>query len=195
MATPVDRRTALLDATLALLGEGGLSAVTHRAVEAAAGLPHGSTTYYFKTRQQLIDAAVDRLAELDHQAVDAIGHEVAMVLAGGRGELDYARLAAGITAWISARPELQLARYELSLAGARRPEIAVKMQAGRASFVRLLLPIVVSVGSPEPERDAGILLALLDGLIFEQMTARTPGAPPPAIDELALRRVLAAITP
>jgi AcrR family transcriptional regulator len=192
MAARPDRRAQLLDATIAVIGRGGLSAVTHRAVEAEAGLPHGSTTYYFRSRQQLIDAAVEHLMVVDHEAVDWIAHEIAMVLAEGRGELDHERLAAGVTGWIRARPELQLARYELTLAGARRPEIRERMRAGRETFVRLLIPIVVAAGSPEPERDASALLAMLDGLILNELTGR-PDGHEPTITGLALRRILEAI--
>lgn len=187
-----DRRAQLLDATIAVIGRGGLSAVTHRAVEAEAGLPHGSTTYYFKSRQALIDAAVERLLVVDHEAVDWIAHEIAMVLAEGRGELDHDRLAAGVTTWIRTRPELQLARYELTLAGSRRPEIRERMRAGRETFVRLLVPIVVAAGSTDPPRDASAMLAMLDGLILNELTGR-PDGQAPEISGLALKRILDAI--
>ena len=49
VTTETDRRTALLEASLRLIGRDGLRGVTHRAVEQEAGAPHGSTTYYFKT--------------------------------------------------------------------------------------------------------------------------------------------------
>ncbi len=178
MSERSDRRTALLDATLALIAEGGLAAVTHRAVEARAGLPHGSTTYYFRSRQKLIDAAVSRLAEIDHAVVDAIGHEVALLVAQRGPSIDYAELAARFTGWIRARPDVQLIRYELFLAGTRRPEIAHTMQEARASFVRLLVPIAVAAGADDPERAASTMVSLLNGLIFDELTARPPGHAP-----------------
>src|SRR5690606_37242056 len=105
---------------------------------------------------------------------------------------DHDRLAAGMTAWIRARPELQLARYELSIAGARRPGIRERMRAGRETFVRLLEPIVVAAGSPDPHRDASAMLAKVDGLIFRELTSRPDGTEP-TISGLALRRILEAI--
>ena len=39
-----DRRTLLLDAALELVGTQGMRGLTHRAVDAAAGLPPGSTS-------------------------------------------------------------------------------------------------------------------------------------------------------
>ena len=41
------RREALLRAAVALLAEGGVRAVTHRAVADRAGVPLAATTYYF----------------------------------------------------------------------------------------------------------------------------------------------------
>jgi AcrR family transcriptional regulator len=187
-----DRRTALLDAALALIAESGLRSVTHRAVEARVGLPHGSTTYYFKSHEQLVEAAVDRLNEIDHAGVDTIGRELALELAIGRGELNIDRFAAALTAWIRQRPDVQLVRYELSLAGTRRPEIAAKMRASRASFIRLLMPVAVSVGAADPERDADTLLSLINGLIFDELTSREPGHEP-AITARDLARVIRAI--
>ncbi|MGI8430392.1 MAG: TetR/AcrR family transcriptional regulator [Solirubrobacteraceae bacterium] len=120
---PADRRTALLDVTLCLVAAGGLRAVTHRAVERDAGLPHGSTTYYFKTREQLVDAAVDRLAQLDHEHVDEMAYAVTMALAprAERLDPDLEAVGAALAAWLEEERTIQLARFELLLEGARRP--------------------------------------------------------------------------
>ncbi|MFC7482775.1 TetR/AcrR family transcriptional regulator [Luedemannella flava] len=56
----VNRRDDLLDAAITVLGEGGMRALTHRAVDAAAGLPAGSTSNYFRTRDALLGAVIDR---------------------------------------------------------------------------------------------------------------------------------------
>src|SRR5919202_1583333 len=57
-----NRRNEILDAAIAVLGESGIHALTHRAVDAAAGLPAGSTANYFRTRDALLDAVVERFA-------------------------------------------------------------------------------------------------------------------------------------
>ena len=56
------RRDDLLDAAICLLGERGTHALTHRAVDAAAGLPAGSASNYFRTRDALLNAVVERFA-------------------------------------------------------------------------------------------------------------------------------------
>ncbi|WP_234038673.1 hypothetical protein [Micromonospora coerulea] len=42
-----------------------MRALTHRAVDARAGVPAGTTSAYLRTRQALIEAVVRRLADLD----------------------------------------------------------------------------------------------------------------------------------
>ena len=55
-----DRRTVLLDAALELVGTQGMRGLTHRAVDAAAGVPPGSTSNHFRTREALVLGIVER---------------------------------------------------------------------------------------------------------------------------------------
>lgn len=59
-----DRRDLIADAAISTVATAGLRGLTHRAVDAAAGLPAGSTSYYFRTRSALISACYHRLAAL-----------------------------------------------------------------------------------------------------------------------------------
>jgi AcrR family transcriptional regulator len=59
------RRDALLDAGVELLTEGGFAAVSHRAVAERAGLPLAATTYYFRSRDDLIAAAFELMVDRD----------------------------------------------------------------------------------------------------------------------------------
>ena len=60
------RLEVLADAAIDLVAESGMRGLTHRAVDARAGVPAGSTSAYFRTREALIEGMVRRLAELDH---------------------------------------------------------------------------------------------------------------------------------
>jgi DNA-binding transcriptional regulator YbjK len=59
-----DRRDRLRDAAIEVLATDGGRGLTHRAVDAAADLPPGTTKNYFPTRQSLLLAAAERCAEL-----------------------------------------------------------------------------------------------------------------------------------
>jgi len=58
-----DRRDRLADAGLALLAREGARGVTYRAVERAAGLPAGTTSNYFRSRDELMAALAARIYE------------------------------------------------------------------------------------------------------------------------------------
>ena len=62
-----ETRTALLDATVELLGEVGFGALTTREVALRAGVSRGAQTHHFPTKADLVVAAIERL--FDRQAV------------------------------------------------------------------------------------------------------------------------------
>src|SRR6266568_2291300 len=68
----MSRRALIADAAISTLARDGMRGLTHRAVDRAAGLPEGSASYYFRTRQALLQATVERLAELT--STDMLGN-------------------------------------------------------------------------------------------------------------------------
>jgi DNA-binding transcriptional regulator YbjK len=59
----VSRRDLLIEVALDMIAEHGVAGTTHRRVAAAAGVPLGSTTYYFEDLGDLFRAAFGRLAD------------------------------------------------------------------------------------------------------------------------------------
>jgi TetR/AcrR family transcriptional regulator, regulator of biofilm formation and stress response len=53
-----DRRTRIAQAGVEIVARNGTERLTHRAVAAAAGVPLGSTTYHYKTLDDLLAAAL-----------------------------------------------------------------------------------------------------------------------------------------
>src|SRR5690242_21673909 len=62
---PEQRRRELCDAAIALLAREGIKGVTHLKVDRKAGVPDGTTSFYFRTSSALIRAAANRIADLD----------------------------------------------------------------------------------------------------------------------------------
>jgi len=60
MSPAAERRERIADAVISVLAERGSRGLTHRAVDEVAGLPTDSTSYYFRTRAELLAAAVPR---------------------------------------------------------------------------------------------------------------------------------------
>src|SRR6187455_857656 len=109
------RRTEILDGALAVLADQGMRGLTHRAVDAAAGLPAGSTSYYFRSRAALLEACVADLVAQDHAELDLMTPLVTAsdwrVLADALGDVLYR--------WISTDRRRHVARYELSMEALR----------------------------------------------------------------------------
>ncbi len=166
----VDRRTLLLDATIRVIGTKGMAAVKHRSVQDAAGLSHGAVTYYFGTLNDLIVAAVERLAELDEKRLTELMRQLILVLAPRSPEPDFDSLQQALVEWIESDPIHQIARYELLLEGRRNPTIRAAVSSAAAAMWRAVRPIAVAVGSEDPDHDARVIVALLDGLIFDRFT-------------------------
>ena len=161
-----DRRTVIADAAIATIAREGMRGFTHRAVDRTAGLAEGSTSYYFRTRDALMFAAVARLAERDELDIGDVP-DIA-------GSVDLEALTTLVTAlvltWLTDGRERTQARYELSLESTRRPELRARLRAHGATFRYLAQKTFASAGAGDPERRAHTFLASLDGLIMYQLT-------------------------
>ncbi|MFE5325180.1 TetR/AcrR family transcriptional regulator [Embleya sp. NPDC056575] len=159
------RREALLDATVRLLARDGARAVTHRAVAVEAGTTHGSTRYYFGTREQLLDEALRRLAG---RQIDEIRTVLRRSATADPQEFA-TRLARYMTDTVAGDRDASIARYELFLEVARRPELRPALAEWGAVQREALAARLAAVGAAEPEAAAADLLTLLNGLVLEQL--------------------------
>lgn len=174
-----DRRRRIADAVITVLAARGSRGLTHRAVDEVAGLPTGSTSYYFRSRAELLAAAVPRLAELD-----------AAVLEDDDGDPLQHLVRTLTDALQGAGRRRTLARYELVLEAARRPEIHRELATGT---VRMLERMAALFPSSPPERArirARDLLAFIDGLLLANVTSPEEKRQSPAELADALARAL-----
>ncbi|MEA2843833.1 MAG: hypothetical protein QOJ69_1504 [Actinomycetota bacterium] len=140
-------RVSLLDAALDLLGRCGGAALTVRATENAAGLPHGSVRHHFGDRAGMVAALFDHLA--DSEGIPAEGGA-----------------AAAMEHWLGPGRTLTLARYELFLMAARDPSLRAPLVRARERFVAAAAQ-QVGVGS------AATIVAAVDGLILDALVRGT----------------------
>jgi DNA-binding transcriptional regulator YbjK len=174
-----DRRAHIADAIIEILARTGSRGLTHRAVDDAAGLPRGSTSYYLRTRASLMEAAVDRLAEADTitlrpRADESLAEMLTRVL-------DQLR---------STDRERTLARYELSLEAVRRPELRPALDAGSQRVRRAIADHLVGNGVADAEIVAGDVMALFDGLLLRDLTAPDGYRAAPAELQRSVERLL-----
>jgi AcrR family transcriptional regulator len=200
------------DAAIAVLAEQGARGLTHRAVDAEAGLPPGTTSNYARTREALLTLTLTRIAELE--AADAVEAGAAELSEPGysRSGLSGSGISAtgvsmaglaGLLATVLDRwindPEAQrrvVARFELALEATRRPGLRAfydEMGLGiRVETARLL----AASGSADPERDAWTLIAWMEGTTFYALAGAGAAVRPP-LDVLRdqLGRLLATMIP
>lgn len=186
MATPTPERfAAITDAAISLIAELGMRGLTHRATDARAGLPAGTTSAYFRTRKALVEAIVRRLAEKDN--ADLSRRELPPPATAGQDTLDTATLAAGIAAllddWLSNGRTRALARYACLLEATHHPELHQILGYGvtlRAQAATML----TALGAPDPARRGDYFVAAVDGLLFDRLAgAGARSAPPPGTPE------------
>ncbi|MGW6874035.1 TetR/AcrR family transcriptional regulator [Streptomyces xanthophaeus] len=181
-----DRRTLIADTAIATVAAAGLRGLTHRAVDTAAGLPVGSTSYYFRTRTSLIQACYGRLAELDLADVDQDAPTApgAFSTATGRSEAA-AALASVLHRWLTTSRARQLARFELSLEAARNPDLRTGLhQAGLGARARAA-GILAALGADRPEESAELMVAWTEGLLYDHLAgALSATRPTPTLPAL-----------
>jgi DNA-binding transcriptional regulator YbjK len=178
MARAADRRAVIADAVIAVLAERGSRGLTHRAVDEVAGLPPGSTSYYFRSRAELLAAAVPRLAELDLAALDvpADPRERLVLILGDALHGEGRRRT--------------LARYELVLEAGRRPEIHRALATGTERLLEGVAGLFPATPPEEARTRARDVLAFVDGLLLANVTSPEHERQSPAELADALARVL-----
>jgi TetR/AcrR family transcriptional regulator, regulator of biofilm formation and stress response len=177
------RRRALLDATVRVIGRGGIAAVDHRAVAAEAGVPLGSTTYYFDSKDDMVARALEHVAEREAERLRAESDGGALDVGP---DLLPERLAdILIDAWAGDRVTL-LAQYELYLESARRPDLRPAAERWDAAYRDLLEHVLERLGTPDPDRRARLLCAGLDGLLLDHVAT---GSDPADLRSLAIELI------
>jgi DNA-binding transcriptional regulator YbjK len=145
-----ERRTMLCDTAIQLLADEGVKGLSHPKVDQRAGLPAGSTSFYFRTRAALLLATTQRVCELDLVDLSAILHPRADASTEA-GPQAISPLAALIVS--SARePRLSRtkARIELILQANRDPSLADVFRESMDLFAEVQRDIVVR---SQPDRD------------------------------------------
>src|SRR3954452_8936289 len=160
----------ILRATLDVIRREGLGAVTHRTISDESGVPLGSLTYYFATKQDLLRAALRLFVAEDVARLRATAEE--LLAAGAGGEEVVERFAAVL----EAEEAGGVAQFELYLEASRDPvlrETAVESLRAYAEVAELGLR---AAGVPDPADAAAIVVAAIDGLGLHRLAAG-PEAP------------------
>ena len=159
------RREQLLDAAITVLGSQGIRQLTHRAVDAAAELPAGSASNYFKTRDSLVDAIIERFAERERASWEALA---GMVTPRTAEELAGV-LAAYVRRAVGADRVMTIARYGIFIESALRPGARAQLTESAREIRRWGAEWLRSIGAPDPGLACELLLDHVDGLILHHL--------------------------
>jgi DNA-binding transcriptional regulator YbjK len=118
------RREVILNGVIELLATRGLEGVTHRSVDEIAGLPQGSSTYYFPKKAALLISAAQHLAQILEKDCDELQVGFAETAAKQGLDAAVAYVATELVAYADNSRHLFLARMELTMASARREDLA-----------------------------------------------------------------------
>ncbi|MEU0493404.1 TetR family transcriptional regulator C-terminal domain-containing protein [Nocardiopsis sp. NPDC006139] len=160
-----ETRERALDAAITLLGTGGVHALTHGRVDAAAGLPRGSSSNHFRTRDALVTAVVERLEELDRRdwaAMDLPGEPTL--------DLFLDAVTRFIEASVTTDRVRTVARYALSVEATHDPRIAAALSRGAALIQEWGARVLADLGAADPQAAMRTLMAYADGLILRGVT-------------------------
>ncbi|MBB2988694.1 AcrR family transcriptional regulator [Mycolicibacterium iranicum] len=158
----------MCDAAIALLAQDGPRGLSHLKVDRRAGVPDGTTSFYYRTRAALLRGVADQLIRYDAEAFTEAFKDAPT----SSGEVIADVLARQI---LSIREEPQFsrtrARLELTMLATGDPDLAAGFEEMDVSFRALVGQFVLALqsGDVDPailDEQATVLLAYLGGLIF-----------------------------
>ncbi|MGH0037066.1 MAG: TetR/AcrR family transcriptional regulator [Myxococcota bacterium] len=164
------RRSDLLAAVIRLIARSGVGSVTHRAVAAEAGVTHRLTTYYFRTKENMVREAFRALAA---QSVERA--RAASLSWAGAPDRDSA-----IQGAVDAVTDVVLgglhvtdggteAELSLVLEIPRQPELSRDYAEWQDAIESVLVEHASALDSDDPVADARLILAAIRGLQIERI--------------------------
>jgi AcrR family transcriptional regulator len=173
-----DRRKTLLDAAVRVLASQGARGLTHRAIDAEARVPTGTTSNYFRSRDALVVGLFDRISErlTPDPAVHA---QLAKRRPSRELFADYIR---DIVTRLTTERDVTLALLELRLESSRSPEVAERLRTWLHAGFAADVAFNTSAGLPGGAREIALFHYALDGLLLDRLT--TPLDPDTSVDDI-----------
>ena len=164
------RKALVLDAAVEVIAEHGLEGVTHRAIAGTAGVPLSTTSYFFTSLDELIGAAVTRIADGVLTDVEALVAEASTVVDDDSRQAYVDRLLEVVTT----RERQILVQFEGYLGATRRPDLVEPVQRIIDAYEHAAAAVLGVLGASDPDRQARQLVALLDGFALQRIVSPRP---------------------
>jgi DNA-binding transcriptional regulator YbjK len=175
MSAPVNtkrrnpRRQEILEAALRVIGAGGVNSVTHRAVAQEANVALASTTYYFDSKDALVEEALELMIARSIECVRRY--------TGGAAGISHAELIDRMVGFadeqINDPAALVLAQYELMLEAGRAEYLRPLSRRWTIAYMDGFEHVVRRAGLPQPERAAEVIANFVEGAVLNEVTTPT----------------------
>lgn len=166
MRTNPERRLALLDGAIDVLAADGARGLTFRAVDAAAAVPTGTTSNYFRNRDDLLTQAGSRI----YERLQPDEATVALSLSGPRDAERVQQLIREVVDRVSSYRTGYLALLELRLEATRRPGLRTVLTERIRADVDANVKYHLESGLPGDATTVKLLYLAMNWLIVEQLT-------------------------
>jgi DNA-binding transcriptional regulator YbjK len=166
------RRQALADAAVGVLADEGARGLTHRAVDRRASVPAGTTSNYFRTRDDLLQGLIARIGERlapDPAVLEQLGRR-------RPGKKLYADYVRDIVRRLTLDADATLALFELRLEAARRPEVEEVIGGWLRSGFAADVAFNTGAGLPGGAREIALFHYAIDGLLLDRLTTSIDSA-------------------
>jgi DNA-binding transcriptional regulator YbjK len=166
------RRDAILHAAIALIGEQGPDALTHRAVAERAGVSLSATTYWFSSKEEIFREAVALAASEEVERLERLVLDLAPRHVTPEG---WAReLSTALALDVRENPARPVAMFEFVLEASRQPELRDEVARWETAHLRLAEAGLRAVGTADPETDAHIVVSVVSGLMLGLLANPNP---------------------
>ncbi|WP_158070226.1 alpha/beta fold hydrolase [Amycolatopsis regifaucium] len=180
----------LLDAAISVVASEGLRGLTYKAIDDEAGVATGSTSFYFRTRKELLQGVAERIAEHELAGAETMLASPAMVTPSTIDQTADT-IAGALLQWLGPDRKRTKARLEIWLQAAEQPELRTALAPVRDRFLAHTRTLLAPRGktAAQVEEQANLILSMIDGITYDTIVHQPSTAP----DRATLRRAVKAI--
>ena len=167
----MDRKQRIAISGISLIARGGTHRLTHRAVDAEAGLPQGSTSYYARSRRDLIRLVMEQLS--DESQADLADLEIPATLTVEQATDRVVKLAENLMT----NSDAQAARFALMFEVRDDEELRRELTLDapvRSVFERMAVELLRVLAVADPEGTAPGFVALVDAVLMYRAVEAAP---------------------
>ncbi|HEX3548629.1 MAG TPA: TetR family transcriptional regulator [Mycobacterium sp.] len=181
------RRDQITDAAIEVVARDGLHGLSHREVDKHAGLPRGTTSNYFRSREALVAATIQRIVDLHFALIDELRTRYAQ---SDACVIDL--LADVVDEALTRFGGRYVAMFELALESTRKPELRAEFDRIADEAMKLTYDAHRDNGTEPSQRDIELLNVFYNGVLFTSlvMPQTLGGRSPGEITRIMLETVL-----